>query len=419
MDEKINMPAFSAAKKELIAALLSYPAAYTYIAMLFGTEPERWLLIAFAAIYILLAEYLCAGRQRSLESWVWLGCMLSAVSAYVFAPCNVWGDFLTFVFAHIFAVWWAMSRAGILLDGKSGHYLPLDALNGFIVLPFGNFSLRIRTWWYFACRRHREGKKLNTAALLGSIFAVLLAAALLVSALGHLSNADAGFGALVESITGFFGSNVDFVNFLIQLLISLPAGAYIFGLISGGARLSRERLDERRGKVESTLAQLHIVPAVIWDLCLAAFIVVYAVFFIMQGGYIFGAFSRTLPAELTVAQYARQGFFELCRVMTLNLVLLWAVTRIGVRPVRERRLSLVLCAVLLIESMLFAVVALSKLSLYIDCFGFTPLRLQSTWLAAVLLAGCAAALYSLLTGRRSCRAWMFFGAVTLSVLCWI
>jgi len=40
-------------------------------------------------------------------------------------------------------------------------------------------------------------------------------------------------------------------------------------------------------------------------------------------------------------------------------------------------------------------------------------------LALVLLAGCAAALYSLITGRRSCRAWMIFGAVTLSALCWV
>ena len=133
----------------------------------------------------------------------------------------------------------------------------------------------------------------------------------------------------------------------------------------------------------------------------------------------FGAFTRTLPVDFTVAEYARQGFFELCRVMALNFVLLWLVTRMSKPPVSERKVSLALCVTLLAESILFAVIALSKLALYIDCFGFTPLRLQSTWLALVLLAGCAAALYSLITGRRSCRAWMIFGAVTLSALCWI
>lgn len=418
MDENLNKPAFSAARKELIAALLSYLAAYIYVAAPFGGELELWLLV-FTAIYFALVEYLCASCRRVWESWVWLGCMLSAVCSYVFSPCEVWGKSATFIFANIFAVWWTMSRAGVLLDGESGHFLPFDALNGYVLLPFGNFFLRVRTWWHFASRPRREGKKLNTSALIGSIIAVLLALLLLLSALEHLSGADAGFGTLVGNITGFFTNNVNLVNFFFKLLVSLPVGAYIFGLISGSMRLSPERITERRGFLESLLGQLRIVPARVWSICLAVFIAVYAVFFVMQGGYIFGAFSRTLPEGMTVAQYARQGFFELCRVMALNFVLLWLVTRMSAQPVRERRLSLALCLALLAESILFAVVALSKLALYIDCFGFTPLRLESTWLASVLLAGCVAAAYSLITGRRSCRAWMIFGAVTLSALCWI
>ena len=418
MDENLNKPAFSAARKELIAALLSYLAAYIYVAAPFGGELELWLLV-FTAFYFALVEYLCASRRRVWESWVWLGCMLSAVCSYVFSPCEVWGKSATFIFANIFAVWWTMSRAGVLLDGESGHFLPFDALNGFVLLPFGNFFLRVRTWWHFASRPRREGKKLNTSALVGSIIAVLLALLLLLSALEHLSGADAGFGTLVGNITGFFTNNVNLVDFFFKLLVSLPVGAYIFGLISGSMRLSPERITERRGFLKSLLGQLRIVPARVLSICLAVFIAVYAVFFVMQGGYIFGAFSRTLPEGMTVAQYARQGFFELCRVMALNFVLLWLVTRMSAQPVRERRLSLAICLALLAESILFAVVALSKLALYIDCFGFTPLRLESTWLASVLLAGCVAAAYSLITGRRSCRAWMIFGAVTLSALCWI
>jgi hypothetical protein len=95
---------------------------------------------------------------------------------------------------------------------------------------------------------------------------------------------------------------------------------------------------------------------------------------------------------------------------------LWLVTRLGGRPARTSPGLRALVTVLLAESMLLAVVALSKLGLYISCFGFTPLRLQSTWLACVLLAACAAALVSLWTGRRTMRAWMIFGAVTLAAL---
>ena len=118
-----------------------------------------------------------------------------------------------------------------------------------------------------------------------------------------------------------------------------------------------------------------------------------------------------------MSEYARQGFFELCKVMGVNFALLWLVTRLSRTPVRENRPALVLCLILLGESILFAVVAFSKLALYIDCFGFTPLRLQSSWLVCVLFAGCLAAGWNLLTEKRSLRPWLVFSAVTLSLLC--
>ena len=140
---------------------------------------------------------------------------------------------------------------------------------------------------------------------------------------------------------------------------------------------------------------------------------VYAVFFAVQFHYLFGAFIRTLPEGFNVAEYARQGFFELCKVMVVNFALLWLVTR----SLREHgKLLQRLCLLLLAESLLFAVVAASKLLLYIDCFGFTPKRLQSTWLVCVLACGCVCYAVSLVTKKKSFRVWMIFGAVTLSLL---
>ena len=86
---------------------------------------------------------------------------------------------------------------------------------------------------------------------------------------------------------------------------------------------------------------------------------------------------------------------------------------------QEQKLIRWMAAALLVQSMLFAVIAISKLALYIDCFGLTPLRVQSTWLVCVLLLGCVCALYTHLTGKKSMRAWMIFGAVTLAVLCMV
>ena len=133
---------------------------------------------------------------------------------------------------------------------------------------------------------------------------------------------------------------------------------------------------------------------------MAVFSAVYLAFFGLQASYLFGAFTRTLPEGYTVAEYARQGFFSLCRVMAVNFALLWLVTRSCAQPVREKRSVLLLCTGILAESLLFAVIAASKLYLYISSFGFTPLRLQSAWLIVVLFAGCACALYALWGGKK-------------------
>ena len=171
----------------------------------------------------------------------------------------------------------------------------------------------------------------------------------------------------------------------------------------------------RRGaSAEAALPKLRVVPEAVWLAALGVFSALYLAFFFVQGRYLFGAFTRTLPESFTVAEYARQGFFELCRVMAINFTLFWLVSRTARRESRPVRW---MTATLLVESMLFAVVALSKLALYIVCFGFTPKRLQSTWLVCVLLFGSACALYTHLTGRKSMRTWMIFGAVTLALLC--
>ena len=200
----------------------------------------------------------------------------------------------------------------------------------------------------------------------------------------------------------------------LELILSLPVGAYLYGLALGTRRTEPAALAARTACLDGALATLRRVPETVWCVLTGCFCAVYLLFFAVQGSYLFGAFRHRLPAGFTVAQYARQGFFQLCMVMGVNFLLLWLVTHSSRALNRPGR---IMCTVLLAQSILLAVTALSKLALYIACFGFTPLRLQSSWLVCVLLAGCAAWLVSLWTARRTCRAWLLFSGVTLALLC--
>lgn len=402
-------PRFSASWAEIAAALACYVLGWIW----FDLEQPGWLLV-FVAAFIGLTELLHRETPRPRESWVWLGCMLVLTASVVFDRYNAWEEAVfPLFFLHIFAVWWVLSRSGRLSEGESGHLLPLDALNGFIIFPFKHFFLRVRSLWYGLTHLGRGEKRVKTETLVWSAAAVLAAVLLFAKAVQLLMRADEGFGALLKDFASWFSFDFDGI----RLLFSLPVGAYVFGLLAGAAREDAELIRARGSRLKTWLATLRRVPAPVFAVLMAAFALLYLAFFILQARYLFGAFTRTLPEGFVVAEYARQGFFELCRVMAVNFALLWLASRLPSLSLREQTLLRVLAAVLLGESLLFAVIAASKLGLYIDCFGFTPLRLQSFWLVCVLAAGCVCALTTLFTGKKSFRAWMYFGAATLSLLC--
>ena len=407
-------PPFAASRPELLAAVAMFVTAYVYIQAVFCFRND--LIWAVAAALIAGTELLHWKVKRSWESWVWLGCFVAVTVSASLGIGRVWAPWQTILFVHIFAVWWILSRSGKLLEGKSGHLLPLDALNGFVLLPFGGFFLRIRTlWWGLrqpAGRVRDKGAAVKAGWLALATVACLL---LFVAATTLLMRADAGFSALLEGLEPLFRFRLD-VDFQFRLLFSLPVGAWLFGLTDGALRQPMERLERRRDGTERFLVKIQKVPAGFWMGIVGVFSLLYLVFFVLQGSYLFGAFTRTLPEGFIVSEYARQGFFELCKVMALNFALLWLVTRMVSPETRSSRGFLGVCLALLAESLVFAVIALSKLGLYISCFGFTPLRLQSSWLAGLLLAGCLLWAWSLLTGRPAFRKWMVFGAVTLSLL---
>ena len=419
---------FSASWQEIVAAFAVYLLAWWYLwgSMLFfgglGEKGSAFWTLVFTLGFVALAELLHWRTPRPRESWIWLGCLGAILLSLMLWPeldkldSHVWDPYLRSLFLHLAAVWWLLSRSGRLCEGRSGHLLPLDGIHGFLLFPFKHFYLRIRTVFFALRQPFRNRRRVKGATLLWSCLALLAAAALFVVAAGLLMDADKGFDSLMGRIGDWFRFdwNREWIG---KLLLSLPVGQYLFGLLAGTGREEPEKLRERGKALCGWVESLRKVPNLVWTLLTGAFCLLYLLFFAVQSRYLFGAFTRTLPEGFIVSQYAREGFFELCKVMAVNFALLWLVSRMSRTPVRENHPTLILCLILLAESLLFAVVAFSKLALYIDCFGFTPLRLQSSWLVCVLFVGYLAFGWNLLTGKKSMRAWMVFSAVTLSLLC--
>lgn len=409
--DAVQMPApFSATRREAALALFMYLPAYLYLRSSWGD----WMLGLFCALFIAMVEWRYSDVPRKWESWVWLGCLLVIALSWPLNRNRVWEE-KRILFLHAFAIYWTLSRSGRLLGGESSRFLPLDAVYGVVIYPAKHFFLRIRTLFYALTHLRRAEKKPQPIVLLVIALALGAAVWLLMRAIGGLSEADAAFGAAMERVRNALTPELDILT-VGRLLLSLPVGAYLYGLIGGTGREKIADAHARAARTDAALTSLRKVPPALWSAVLAVFAAVYLAFFGLQASYLFGAFTRTLPEGYTLAQYARQGFFSLCRVMAVNFALLWLVTRCGSRRAAENRPVRILSTVLLAQSLLFALIAASKLYLYIEGYGFTPLRLQSAWLIGVLFCGCLCALYALWGGKKAFRFWTLFSGVTLALL---
>lgn len=120
--------------------------------------------------------------------------------------------------------------------------------------------------------------------------------------------------------------------------------------------------------------------------------VIYVMYLFSQLAYFFSAFRGFLPeGDITVAQYARTGFFEMSAIAAINLALV-----IGAMLLAKKKNGKVghpikaVCSFISLFTLMIIATALSKMVLYIDSFGMTELRLTTSafmvFLAVVFLA---------------------------------
>jgi hypothetical protein len=208
---------------------------------------------------------------------------------------------------------------------------------------------------------------------------LLIAAPLLIVFGGLFVSADAAFASLVDSV------KIDIPTLAGHVILTLVIGGLSAGALRGAFIGTRETagLGERTASPE-----LGFASAVT---ALGALNLLFLVFVTMQVRYLFGG--ATVIAEttgLTVADYARRGFFELVTASALVLpVLLVADWATLVEGSRQRNIFRLLAGLLVTLVGVMLISALQRMLLYVNAFGLTELRLYTTafmvWLGGVFV----------------------------------
>ncbi len=252
--------------------------------------------------------------------------------------------------------------------------LAIDYLKAVIVLPFCSFGTIFAA--LFSGKMEKGGKQIGKIAI-GAAIAVIPTAIVL----GLLSYDD-GFRAILNRMFAFDAAAIwgQFWSFA----FAVPLGMYAFGLFVSANDGKGEKLLTEDG-CRRAAVKARVASAVTMLAATAPLLFVYGVFFVSQWDYYMSAFTGELPAALSYADYAREGFFQLCAVAVINLAVIIAALAFMKRREdgRSALLTLLVC-VFSASTLVLIATALAKMALYIDTYGLTPKRVYATWLMLVI-----------------------------------
>jgi hypothetical protein len=323
-------------------------------------------VVALSITIILLVRR--RGQRLNREQCVWLGAGVACAATFVWRDAgelqfvNFWATLFALV---MLAMALARAPARSILSARlrdvfqAWRYSVQDALGG--LLPLWNRDASMNG----AIRGAAAGRAPILRAVLLTVPIVLLFGAL-------LSSADPVFGSLF-TIPGIQLDEVASHVFVVAALTWLTAGALRGALIAGDTRVAP------RDGFPFTLGILDV------SVVLGALNVLFAGFVGLQIRWLFGGAEIVRATTgLSLAEYARSGFFELAWVAALVFPLI-LVTRAAATDAatlaRHQKFALPLLALL----GAIMVSAVMRMQLYVAHFGLTTDRLYALvfmlWLA--------------------------------------
>ena len=341
------------------AALASYPLAYFYTrCILFGgsgmlTEPglcpRGGAMVLFSLLFLAAVEAAAraCSRPAAKETPLWAACWL-VLSASLAVQGHFW--FLSMMQElvwHLLAVWFVLARCGMLAQGCTGVLAPLDALAGCFTLPFGSFFARLRTVFAAACSL--AGRRIGARKWLATLGTLVLTVVLCSIAAGQLAAADAHFAALGTRLAALWKDLLTdrLMEFAFYFVLSLPVGAWLFGLVSGAARRGAPPCDAPA--FYKALAPLRRLPQLTCCIVTGALSALYGLFFALQLAEWTAALGGPGLTAPQASAFAVDGFWELLRIQLLDLavLLVWGVLLFArvFRPIPAARIGVMVLAV--------------------------------------------------------------------------
>lgn len=217
---------------------------------------------------------------------------------------------------------------------------------------------------YFSIGNTDEGKKRGNRTIWLSVLVMvpIVAVVLLL-----LSTADVLFKNLLSGFFDAFDGMEKVFPFLLRFVF---LGAFSYAILS---------ISEKRCFSELKGISTRKNPAAVY-LTGVTLALIYVIFSTIQ---IWGLFLKklTLPENVTYAQYAREGFFQLLAVCIINLVLILICLAVFERTA----LLKVILTIITFTTYILILSSGLRMYMYVSRYGLSILRMQVFWALSVLL----------------------------------
>ncbi len=421
-----------------LGIILAYPLAYAYIRFIFNFDEisksgitilDGKLTIAvtypvFALMFILVNELIRRGRRNagslpSKETLFWYVMTVLAGLTSTIGP-----ELELSLFAmHLCGVYSVLTSNDLLLGGKTSGFIPADLIHGFYVKSFAGFPNFIIDWKCFKKPVAEEGapavKRKNVA---GAVIFIIVMIVLLIISVSLMSSIDEDLGMffndLLWNIEDYL-TDLELYEIIPRIIFAIPVCFYLYGLMSRSAKSDGAKEKRFASWLKGFMGKGKTASSTVVYIAAGVFVLAYILFFIKRLAYMMGGFVGDVPDGMLVSHYAREGFLELVGIMAVNMCVPLAIILFG-KTDQDGKFSLpakILVTLLMAESIIFAVIAMSKLGLYYSIYGYTPKRILAMWATLALGFAAGATVVTVYRGKPHFRVGVIFTSISYIAIC--
>ncbi len=329
---------------------------------------EKGLGVNFLVFMVLAAlGFTALAVQNKLIQNRWAWWLTAPTLALAAAPALYNNEFALYAAPILAGLSWLVFAMSLTIKNMG---LPFYLVQ----LPLWSHLDQLITNWkniYHDLFSHEEGQAKKIVWGLVIAFPILLVFA------GLLASADPIFADWLKSLNIW----ESIWRVFRTLMMTLFVGAFFYLLASDKNHL-REKV-----------AKVFKLDAVTVGVVLGLVNALFGLFVYIQIRYLFGGATFVLGNNITIAEYARSGFFELVRVLMLAAVLIISTHRSFAHHGSHWVINS-LQALFIAQIGVVAASALYRMGIYQDTYGFTSLRLYVQWfiyavMGALVFSGVA------------------------------